>query len=364
MDKSASASSPEIETAGRPLTRRAFLRAAGIAGLAATGLSLAGCAGKTALYRRTPEETLAPAAYAGLSRDWDPVYGPPLQWYSRYGGPGDFERHRRAGAVPGLDYDVPKGTPLVPPLTSHVRQIDRDRHWSRYIVLRYTVDPSYLISFGHLQETFVDKRYLVSIGPDGTLPQPARTVGRQEIVALSGNSGIGPSEYWLEYWFAQPPHLHMSLHRRKPTGQGLEELDPDRFGIDGGRPVFWDGETPLDVAPRNRLGLLEKTLRALPDETAAWTGTADLGETAGRLTEYARLTGKPRGKEILDLPAFQDLRTFLKKVTLENKTYLPGSAPYSLMLRVLGYSTDERQPLILTLPFIAPGLQTHYGKLV
>jgi hypothetical protein len=357
MDQTSSPPVPGSSPVGRPLTRRAFLRSLGIA-----GLTLAGCAGKTSLYRRTPEETLAPDAYAGLSRDWDPVYGPPLQWYSRYGGPGDFERHLRAGAVPGLDYDVPKGTPLVPPLTSHVRQVDRDRHWSRYIVLRYAVDPSYLISFGHLQEAFVDKRHVVSIGPPGTSPQPARVVGRQEIVALSGNSGIGPSEYWREYWFAQPPHLHMSLHHRKPAGRDLEELDPNRFGIDGGRPAFWDGETPLDVAPADRPGLLEKALQALPAEAAGWATTKELGETASRLMEYARLAGKPRGKEIFDLPAFQDLRAFLKKITLEDKTFLPGSAPYSLMLRVLGYSTDERQPLILTLPFIAPGLQKYYGK--
>ena len=333
------------------------MRVAGV-----VGLTLAGCAGKTDLYRGSPEETLAPDAYAGLSRDWDPVYGPPLQWYSKYGGPGDFARHLRAGAVPGLDYDVPKGTPLVPPLTSSLRQIDRDRHWSRYIVLRYSVDPSYLVSFGHLQKTFVDKRDIAPIGPDGTRPLPGRGLGRQEIVALSGNSGIGPPEYWREYWFAQPPHLHMSLHRRNPAGQGLEELDPERFGIDGGRPVFWDGETPLDVAPADRPGLLERALQALPAEAAERAATKELGETAGRLAEYARLLGDRRGTAVLGSPAFQDLKAYLKRITLEEKRYLPGTWPYSLMLKVLAYGTDKGQPLILTLPFIAPGLQTRYGK--
>jgi hypothetical protein len=172
------------------------------------------------------------------------------------------------------------------------------------------------------------------------------------------NSGIGPVEYRLVH----EPHLHLSLHCRNPRKRGLEEVDPEKFGIDGGRPVFWDGKTPLDTDPKDRSGLLEKTLWTLSDEAAAWAGTADLQETAGRLTEYARLTGKPQGKEILDLPAFQDLRAFLKKITLEGKAYLSGSAPYSLMLRVLGYSTDESRPLILTLPFIAPGLQARHHR--
>jgi len=32
------------------------------------------------------------------------------------------------------------------------------------------------------------------------------------------------------------------------------------------------------------------------------------------------------------------------------------------MLKLLGYSTDEEQKVILTLPFIAPGLEKSYKK--
>jgi hypothetical protein len=33
-----------------------------------------------------------------------------------------------------------------------------------------------------------------------------------------------------------------------------------------------------------------------------------------------------------------------------------------MMLKILGYSTDENQKIILTLPFIAPGLEAFYRK--
>ena len=56
------------------------------------------------------------------------------------------------------------------------------------------------------------------------------------------------------------------------------------------------------------------------------------------------------------------MRALLKRVTLEEKKYLPGTMPYTTMLRIVGYSTDERQKIILTLPFIAPGLEESYQR--
>jgi hypothetical protein len=32
------------------------------------------------------------------------------------------------------------------------------------------------------------------------------------------------------------------------------------------------------------------------------------------------------------------------------------------MMKIVGYSTDEKQEVILTLPFIAPGLEKTYKK--
>jgi len=49
-------------------------------------------------------------------------------------------------------------------------------------------------------------------------------------------------------------------------------------------------------------------------------------------------------------------------VILEGKKYLPGSTPYSMMLKIVGYSTSQKQKVILTLPFIPPGLERTYQK--
>jgi hypothetical protein len=80
--------------------------------------------------------------------------------------------------------------------------------------------------------------------------------------------------------------------------------------------------------------------------------------------EYYHLLGETNARKILDSGYFQDLRALLKKVTLEEKSYLPGTRPYSMMLKILGYSTDENQKIILTLPFVAPGLEGFYKKAV
>ncbi len=78
--------------------------------------------------------------------------------------------------------------------------------------------------------------------------------------------------------------------------------------------------------------------------------------------EYGHLLTGIKGKKILDSKHFHDLRALLKRVTLEEKRFTPGARPYSLMLKVVGYSMDESQEVILTLPFIAPGLVNFYKK--
>jgi len=55
-------------------------------------------------------------------------------------------------------------------------------------------------------------------------------------------------------------------------------------------------------------------------------------------------------------------RKNLKKITLEERKFPPGTGPYSLMLEILGYSTDENQKVILTLPFMAQGMEGIYRR--
>jgi hypothetical protein len=58
------------------------------------------------------------------------------------------------------------------------------------------------------------------------------------------------------------------------------------------------------------------------------------------------------------------MRALLKRVTLEQNKYIPGTRPYSMMLKIVGYSVPESQKIILMWPLIAPGLESKYRKLV
>jgi hypothetical protein len=220
------------------LTRREFMSRTGKIALATgfPGALMSGCARAT-FRKKSWEEVLGGDNYSRLTQLWDPVYGPPVQEFSRYGGVGDFRGHIRGGATPGIDYDVPKGFPLVPSTTSYLRQIQRDNNGALYVLLMDVYSPSYFTYLGHLQEVLVDEKFLL-VGEIGKyLREGIRALGRQEVVALSGNSGLGPKEYgWV-----QPPHLHYSLYSWNATKRALENLDPDQYGVDGGKPVLWDG---------------------------------------------------------------------------------------------------------------------------
>jgi hypothetical protein len=341
-------------------SRRDFLKKAGQAaamGMAFSSPLVLGCVGPK-VRKKSLEEILIPDHYAKLTEDWDPVYGPPLQWFSRYKGRGDFQGHIRGDAVPGVDYDVPMHTPLVPMTASCLRQRTRDENGALYILLIDIFNPSHRIFFAHLEETLLEERFLVAGDVMRYLGAGVRVLERGEIVALSGNSGFGPREYG----YVQPPHLHLSLYYLNSKSNTMAYLDPEKHGIDGGKPVFWDGKTLLDVEVEKRVALLEFTLGNLSEELRSWSETPELDQLKGTLMEHHKLSGSPKGKKILDSKQFQDMRALMKRVVLEGKRYPPGTGPYTLMLKILGYSTDEKQKVILTLPFIAPGLAKIYKK--
>jgi len=342
-------------------TRRNFLEM-GLKFAFATGIGsslLSGCAtpGKS---KKSLDQVLNRDYYATLTKDWDPIYGPPLQWFSRYGGPGDFQGHIRGNATPGLDYDVPMFTPVVPMTLSYLRQRTKDWKEALYVMLADVFNPAYRVVYAHLDGTLIDERFLIAGDVMRYLGGGIRALEKKEIFALSGNSGLGP----MEYRWVQPPHLHISLYYINFKSNTMAYLDPEKHGIDGGKPVFWDGETPLDGEADKRLLKLESTLRNFREELDRWPHSPDLQELRGQLMEYYHPLGEARGRKILDSRHFQEIRALLKKVTLEERTYRPGTRPYAMMLKILGYSTDENQKIILTLPFIAPGLEAFYRKSV
>ncbi len=322
-------------------------------GLAGHGLSGCLTAGSV---KRNLEETAVNGDDIRLARDWDPIYGPSLRWSAKYGGPSNFDGHIRGGATPGIDYDVPIGTPVVPMKASYLRQATTDRHGSLYILLMDQNHPSYRICFGHLDRVLIDRRFLLT---GKVMKSPGgRPLRRKEIVAHSGNSGMG----LIGNRFVQPPHLHVTLYFLNFKNRTMAYLDPEKFGLDGGRPVFWDGETDLDVGVEKRMAMLELVLINLEREIGSWEKTPEGEELAGKLLEHSRLMGRRQGRGILDSKHFHDLRAVLKKVTLKEKRFLPGTRPYSLMFKVVGYSTDVTQEVILTLPFISTGLRSVYKR--
>lgn len=343
------------------ITRRKFLEKIAKVVMVSGGAKtfLAGCASQP-LFKNDLDWVLSRDHYDQLTKDWDPVYGPPIQWFSRYGGPGHFQGHIQGGAVPGVDYHVPVHTPLVPMMTSYLRQISKDDKGVVYILLIDVFNPAYRISYGHLSDVLVDEKYLLSGDVMRYLGEGVKPLMRGEIVALSGNSGFGP----VEYGFVQPPHLHLSLYYLNFKNKTMVYLDPEKFGLDGGRPVFWDGETILDGEPEKRITRLKSTIRNFKQELDSWLQIPGLEELRGRLMEYHHLIGDDSGRKILDSKHFHEMRALLKRVTLEEKRHLPGSRPYSVMLKAVGYSTAEEQKVILNLPFIAPGLGKMYKKAV
>ncbi len=315
------------------------------------------CTGKFA-GSLTPKEPFLYEYDERFLKYWDPIYGPPLRWSAAYGGPSHFHGHIQGGATPGVDYDVPMNTPLVPMMASYLRQATKDKHGSIYILLINKYRPSYRVSYGHLNKIFSDRRYFLKGEVKQAPEEGVRPLLRGQIVALSGNSGTG----FLRNRFIQTPHLHITLYYLNIENRTMAYLDPEKFGLDGGPPVFWDGETHLDVEPKERVFWLDHTLKTLKEELRHWVGISDWEELKGTLLEYRHLLEGVEGREILNSKHFHDMRSLLKKVILEEKRFLPGTRPYSLMLKIVGYSMDENQDIILTLPFIAPGLEIGYRK--
>jgi hypothetical protein len=139
-------------------------------------------------------------------------------------------------------------------MISYLRRMTRDPNTSLYVLLSYVFEPSYRVGLGHLEDVLVDEKYLMAGDIMKYLGQRTRALGRSEILALSGNSGMGP----IGNGWAQPPHLHFALYRWNEARRNIDDLDPDKYGIDGGRPVFWDGKTRLDARAGDRPALLEK----------------------------------------------------------------------------------------------------------
>ena len=338
--------------------KRNSLKKIGVISLAGIGLlDLLGCVGAEV---RPGEENIQSILknYDKRAKGWDRIFGSYLLYWSGYGGRCDFKGHRSHNYDGAVDYDVETGTPLVPSTSSLLYKITNQVNGGLGILLRDSVNRGYSTKYIHLYKSLITEKNQENEQGIPTLFE------RNTIIALSGNSGVGPREFGG----IQPDHLHFALYHKVSATEKAKDIDPEKHGPDKGKPIYWDLETDLDMVPSARLMGLERTIKGLPQELESWPqGEHDLDELRGKVYEYYGKIGNATRMEILDSIAFQDMRALLKGEILEkSKTtkYVPGTRPYSLMLKILGYSSID-QNLVLTLPYPSPdlvGLQLE-GKL-
>ena len=276
----------------------------------------------------------------------------------------DFKGHNSdhiGSTSPGVDYEMPGGTPTVPAAQGFLHSIGNHQYGGINIWLRHLPDTQYRTVYGHLSRTIVDKKFYH--GKSST----QRLIARNEIIALSGNSG-------QDRYGIMPYHLHFGLQKWNYSKNksafidpDIQGPDPDGAGPDRGLPVYWDGKTKLDFDPEVRHMYLERTVKELGKEMESMPkGDHDLEELKGNLNEDLRLMGSIGSRKIADSFNFQNMREMLKNVTLDapldGLMYKPGDPIYSIMLRIVGYSTPEKQKIIFTLPYIAPGLEHLYKE--
>jgi hypothetical protein len=282
---------------------------------------------------------------------WDPVYGPILVADKHYHGDQNFDAHIAAGKKGGVDYDVPLGTLLTP---SHAGYLNSISHGSGgYMISILDQNNSrYRTHYGHISDALVGEKS-VNYSRKGPIP-----VDRNQLIALSGTT-----------YNPRVEHLHLSLLTLEDNIYGLELIDPEKHGLDGEKPVFWDGDTNLDVDTFERPWLLEETLQTAPAQVEKWkqyakeNNDSNLYELSGKVQEHLKRIETSKGNSPLDSKHFHDMRALLKKVTLgegretplEKRPYVPGTGPYSLMQKIVAYSMVN-QKIIITLPFISPDI--------
>ncbi|MBW1784308.1 MAG: hypothetical protein JRL30_26650 [Deltaproteobacteria bacterium] len=296
------------------------------------------------------QQSLDEDNYRKSTNDWDPIFGPPIL-RGKYGY-NDFKGHVSHGFRGAVDYDVPNGTLLVPAMSGCLYKFDEWDIGGNVTMLASYTNPYYRTAFLHLSGNIIDERYYH--GSKDT----QRLIERNEIVSLSGNSGRGP------YNGFQRPHLHFELNFWDRVNRIMDQIDPEKYGPDGGKPIFWDGETDLDMDFYKRVEALEKTIKNLDGELKSWPkGEHDLEQLGGNLGTYGGYLKDADWAAILDSKHFHDMRELLKREILgksKETKHIPGTKPYSLMVKILGYSAD--QDVVLTLPFISPELVSRYKE--
>ena len=276
-------------------------------------------------------------------RDWkahlmsqDLIRGPNLLIVN--GRPNDSQNHLFNPVSTGMmavDYEVSVGTPIVSQNNGRFRQKKADYMGGNELYLLHRNDGGIFgTGYAHLDSIIINKQ--------------SGLLDLSKFIAFSGDSG-----YFNTKGEQQPPHLHFELYRRdsklRPIKPGLDAFN---YGIDGGRPVYWDTKTEIGPFP---LDSKQIYIERLIDNMQERVKKTDIdAQTKNELL-------KRRNPE--------DLRNYLEKEVLQKHQgkngeisykYLPGHFMYSLMLEVFAYTS--KQPFIAMLPFPHPMLLDFYKK--
>jgi len=265
----------------KKISRREFLETAVLVGAGAVVAANLNCVGGEV---KNPFDN-----YSELTKKWDPIFGPPVPHGKYYHGRHDFKGHKNGGvANPGVDYDVPSGTPLVPNTNALLYKVNSSERGGLQVIVRHQADLRYSSIYAHLSKSYVNKKN-----------SQGRLIKRNEIFSLSGASGS-----------AGAPHLHHGLYFKGKKNP----IDPEKYGIDGGKPVFWDCETELDMPSYQRVYELEKVIKNLEKGLQLWSkGNHDLGELKGNILELSKHLKDSSWGGILDSKHFHDMRDLLKR---------------------------------------------------
>ena len=312
-----------------PERRRFLRRAAVLAALFVTGRIVSGC---------TTNATFEAKTYNGWENfllQQDLVRGPVL-WVNpvtsvRRG----FQAHLdgpNMGGWGAVDYEAPPATPVVPTACVRGKQRRFIRHGGNALLLTHKLSSGQKIQSDYMHLSRYTKQ-----GRDRALSE----LDMSTVVAFSGmTETVGP-------------HLHFALKKpgRRPG------LNPFETGIDGGRPVYWDGTT--------------KILTFVPGDEGEYARAAALGEVLDSLgedikdqDELDRRTARDvlaRGNDPDGLREYLDQRVFRKKSKdgiQENYEFMPGSFMYALTLKV--FNLTKPQEFTSMLPFIFPLLKHVY----
>ena len=284
----------------------------------------------------------------------DLIRGPSLMIHPFTGLPADFEHHRNQPINQGygaVDYDVPIGTPVTPVARGRVFQTGTTPNGADILTIWHARSiedrrPAFRSSYLHLSKFVKTYSDLVNI---------------DTITAISGNTGRGPPPSGY-----QPPHLDLRIAKMEdagPSSKGegfrtykspLPGLDPFTLGIDGGRPVYWDGKTKIikDINLINKKAGLEQFL----DTLGSRLKDSDLDkETVKELLD--RYNKPDELKEYIGMRVLQKKKGQNGAARYE---FMPGSLMYSLMLEL--YIRTSKQEFIAMLPFIFPPLKETYQK--